>query len=150
MLAFTTWRWQAEPDLASFFSHNFLLLLILALGLPRLFSLFRTRTESERRYYAIPASQRWQIGAAYFGLIALLVLGMGISRVEINPGPRKARVLRVESAIYQPNGRILPAIGAIGQFYKREPARLPQRFSEFTFCDGNRTGRGQESGLQLR
>ena len=100
----TAWCWQREPDWQSFLSHNFLLLLILGLGLPRLFSLFRTRTESERRYYSIPTHQRWQMGAAYFGLLALLVLGMRISRVEVEsePMPVRTKTVAAESPLDPP------------------------------------------------
>ncbi len=104
MLSFTAWCWQRESDWESFLSHNFLLLLILGLGLPRLFSLFRTRTESERRYYSIPTHQRWQMGAAYFGLLALLVLGMRISRVEAEsePMPVRTKTVAVQGASHSP------------------------------------------------
>ena len=82
MLGFAAWSWHRHPAVDVFLRSNFLLLLILGMGLPRLFSLFRKRSEEESRYFAIPAGQRWQMGLAYFGLIALLALGMRISRVE--------------------------------------------------------------------
>ncbi len=55
---------------------NFLLLLILVMSLPRLFSLFRRKTAEEQRYFEVTPAQRLTMGALYFGLIALLVLGM--------------------------------------------------------------------------
>ncbi len=58
---------------------NFILIYILILSLPRLFSLFREKTEAERRYFEVTPAQRFTMGAMYFGLIALLVLGMQIS-----------------------------------------------------------------------
>jgi len=58
---------------------NFLLLLILLLSLPRLFSLFKEKSDEERRYYEVTPSQRMIMATMYFGLIAFLVLGMQIT-----------------------------------------------------------------------
>jgi Zn-dependent protease len=60
---------------------NFLLILILIASLPRLFSLFRSKSDEQRRYFEITPQQRWIIATMYFGLIALLVLGMHISHI---------------------------------------------------------------------
>lgn len=60
---------------------NFLLLLILLMSLPRLFSLFRKRTEEEARYFEVTPAQRWLMGALYFGLIIFLTLAMKLSHV---------------------------------------------------------------------
>jgi len=60
---------------------NFLLILILIASLPRLFSLFRKKSDVERRYFEITPEQRWIMATMYFGLIALLVLGMHISHI---------------------------------------------------------------------
>lgn len=57
---------------------NFILLLVLILSLPRLFSLFRAKSDEERRYFEVTPGQRWFIGGLYFILIAFLVLGMGV------------------------------------------------------------------------
>ena len=58
-----------------------ILLMVLVMGLPRLFSLFRARDEESRRFFEVEPQQRWTIGIAYFGLIALLALGMTLSHV---------------------------------------------------------------------
>ena len=55
---------------------NFLLVLILIMSLPRLFFLFRRKSEAELRYFEVTPAQRLTMGCMYFGLIALLVLGM--------------------------------------------------------------------------
>jgi len=55
---------------------NFLLIVILVLSLPRLWSLFRKKSEVERRYFELPPWQRWTMAAMYFGLIGALVAGM--------------------------------------------------------------------------
>ena len=69
-------RWLAARSMDQFFNGNFVLVAMLVMGLPRLFSLFRPRTENEARFYNIPNSQRWLMGGIYFGLMALLYLGM--------------------------------------------------------------------------
>ena len=61
------------------------LIYILIFSLPRLFSLFREKTEAERRYFEVTQSQRWTMATLYFGLIALLVLGMEVTYI-----PREA------------------------------------------------------------
>lgn len=64
-----------------FVSFNFLLLLILILSLPRVFSLFRKKTEEEVRYFEVTPSQRLSMGALYFGLAAALAYGMKLTHV---------------------------------------------------------------------
>lgn len=60
---------------------NFLLVIILVLSLPRLFFLFRKKSEAERRYFEVEPNQRWTMAAMYFGLIALLVWGMEATHI---------------------------------------------------------------------
>jgi Zn-dependent protease len=55
---------------------NIILLIILVFSLPRLFFLFRRKSEAELRYFEVTPAQRWIMAALYFGLIALLVWGM--------------------------------------------------------------------------
>jgi Zn-dependent protease len=77
--ALSPWFWLVGTVIIGLllFAHfNFLLLLIFVFSLPRLFSLFRPRSTEEARYYEVTPDQRWIIGGLYFGLIALLVLGM--------------------------------------------------------------------------
>jgi uncharacterized membrane protein len=64
---------------------NFLLLIILVISLPRLFSLFRPKTDAERRYFEVTTEQRLLMSVLYFGLIAALVLGMSLTHI-----PREA------------------------------------------------------------
>lgn len=61
---------------------NFLLILILFLSLPRLFSLFRAKSNVERRYYEVTSVQRLTIAVLYFGLMTLLVLGMSLTQLS--------------------------------------------------------------------
>jgi Zn-dependent protease len=64
---------------------NFILILILVFSAPRIFFLFRKKSDEERRYFEVTPAQRWTMAALYFGLIALLVLGMQLSHI-----PREA------------------------------------------------------------
>jgi Zn-dependent protease len=60
---------------------NFLLILILVVSIPRLISLFRRKSEVERRYFEVEPWQRWTMAAMYFGLVVLLVVGMEITLI---------------------------------------------------------------------
>jgi Zn-dependent protease len=60
---------------------NFLLILILIASAPRIFFLFRRKSDTERRYFEVTPAQRWTMAAMYFGLIALLVLGMQMTYI---------------------------------------------------------------------
>lgn len=64
---------------------NFILFLILLMSAPRLFSLFRRKTDEERRYFEVTPAQRWLMAGMYFGLIYFLVLGMRLTHI-----PREA------------------------------------------------------------
>jgi Zn-dependent protease len=57
---------------------NFLLLLILLMSLPRIWFLFRRKTEEEQRYFEVTLGQRCIIAVFFFGLTAYLVLAMGV------------------------------------------------------------------------
>ncbi len=60
---------------------NFLLLLILLFSAPRIFFLFRRKSEEELRYFEVTPAQRWTMAALYFGLVAVLVWGMNLSHI---------------------------------------------------------------------
>lgn len=62
---------------------NILLLLIFITSLPRLFSLFRRRTDEEARYFEVTPEQRWTMAGLYFGLVAFLVLAMRLTHVRM-------------------------------------------------------------------
>jgi len=86
--ALSPWLWLAGFAIlaALTVAHpNFLLILILVMSLPRLFFLFRKKSEAERRYFEVTPAQRWTMAVLYFGLAALLVIGMANCRI-----PREA------------------------------------------------------------
>jgi Zn-dependent protease len=60
---------------------NFMLILILILSAPRIFFLFRKKSEEELRYYEVTPAQRWTMAVLYFGLIVLLVMGMRMTLI---------------------------------------------------------------------
>jgi Zn-dependent protease len=68
---------------------NPILLFVFIFSLPRLFSLFRPKTEEEKRYYEVTPRQRFVVAVTYFGLIAFLVVGMAVTYIDrtniINP-----------------------------------------------------------------
>ena len=61
---------------------NFILLLILIFSLPRVFSLFRRKTDEEKRYFEVTPVQRATMAVLYFGLVALLVAGMTATHIQ--------------------------------------------------------------------
>jgi len=82
--ALSPWLWLVGliVILAMTIAHpNPLLILILIMSAPRIFSLFRKKSEAERRYYEVTPAQRWTMATIYFGLAALLVLGMRLSHI---------------------------------------------------------------------
>ncbi|HEU5071815.1 MAG TPA: site-2 protease family protein [Verrucomicrobiae bacterium] len=68
---------------------SFILFLILVFSAPRVFSLFRRQSEAERRYFEVTPGQRWTMGTLYFGLIALLVLGMQFTHIPRETLPQR-------------------------------------------------------------
>jgi hypothetical protein len=54
------------------------------LSLPRIVSLFRKRSEEERRYYEVTATQRWTMSFLYFGLIAILLFAMHVAQQDLH------------------------------------------------------------------
>jgi len=87
--ALSPWLWLVGTVIMLFLMFvrfNPLLLIIFIFSLPRLFSLFRGRSEEEARYYEVTPAQRAIMGVMYFGLIAFLVLAMMVSHVDMNRG----------------------------------------------------------------
>lgn len=83
--ALSPWLWIVGYAILIFmvFTHfNLILLLILVVSLPRLFSLFRRKSEAERRYFEVTPARRMIMGAMYFGLILFLVWGMEMSHIR--------------------------------------------------------------------
>src|SRR5262245_37958818 len=85
--ALSRWLWLPGFALLLWFGWNypnFVVWLIVFLSLPRIFSLFRKRTEEEERYFTVTPSQRWAISILYFGLIAALIFGMHLAQVDLH------------------------------------------------------------------
>jgi len=64
---------------------SIILLLVLVLSLPRLFSLFRKRTDEEKRFYEVAPAQRFIVAVLYFGLAAALAVGMKFTQMSQMP-----------------------------------------------------------------
>ena len=60
---------------------NLLLLIVLALAVPQLIALFRRRTPAEARWFEVTPSQRQFMALLYFGLMALLALGLHMTQI---------------------------------------------------------------------
>lgn len=79
---------------------NFIVWLMIFLSVPRVYSLFRKRTEEERRYFEVTRSQRWTMSILYFGLIAALLFGMHVVQDELDkygvPAHNKGRHILVQ------------------------------------------------------
>jgi len=85
--ALSPWLWLvgAAVVLGMLILHpNFLLVLILIFSLPRLWSLFRPKSEEERRYFEVPPGRRMIMAVMYFGLIAFLLAGMRLSHLQMD------------------------------------------------------------------
>ncbi len=83
--ALSQWLWVAGLVImgAMAVAHpSFLLIMILVLSLPRLWSLFRAKTDEEKRFFEITPSQRWTMALWYFGLVAALVFAMQVTHIE--------------------------------------------------------------------
>lgn len=76
--ALSRWLWLPGLAILLWFGWtypNLIVWLILITSLPRVFSLFRKRTDEEERYFTVTSSQRWIMSVLYFGLITVLALG---------------------------------------------------------------------------
>jgi Zn-dependent protease len=88
--ALSPWLWVVGLVIIAsmaFMHPNLLLFIIIAMSLPRLFSLFRARTDAEKRYFEVTPAQRATMAVMYFGLVAALVLGMHAAQATLAPPP---------------------------------------------------------------
>jgi Zn-dependent protease len=82
--ALSPWLWLvgAAVMLAFLVVHpNFVVALILIFSLPRLWSLFRKKSDEERRYFEVTPGRRLVMAGLYFGLIVFLLLGMAVTHI---------------------------------------------------------------------
>src|SRR5437016_2616844 len=85
--ALSRWLWLPGFAVLVWFGWkypNFIIWLIVLLSLPRVYSLFRKRTEEEQRYFEVTSSQRWIMSVLYFGLIAVLLFGMHVAQQDLS------------------------------------------------------------------
>ncbi len=85
--ALSRWLWLPGFAVLLWFGWkypNFIIWLIVLLSLPRIYSLFRTRTEEEMRYFEVTPAQRWTMSILYFGLIAALLFGMHVAQQALH------------------------------------------------------------------
>src|SRR6266446_1197888 len=85
--ALSRWLWLPGFAVLLWFGWkypNFVVWLMIILSVPRVISLFRKRTEEERRYYEVAPAQRWTMSILYFGLIITLILGMHLATRDLH------------------------------------------------------------------
>jgi Zn-dependent protease len=87
--ALSPWLWLvgAAIVLGMMILHpNFILGLILVMSIPRLWSLFRSKTAEEQRYFEVTPGRRFIMAGLYFGLITFLLFGMKWSHIVPRDG----------------------------------------------------------------
>ena len=97
--ALSRWLWLPGFAMLLWFGWkfpNFIVWLIVIASLPRIFSLFRKRTEEERRYYEVTPTERWTMSILYFGLIGALALGMYAAHNELRDHPARRQNVIVQ------------------------------------------------------
>jgi Zn-dependent protease len=85
--ALSRWLWLPGFAVLIWFGWkfpNFVVWLMVLLSLPRIYSLFRKRSEEERHYYEVTPAQRWTMSILYFGLIAVLVFAMHLAQNDLH------------------------------------------------------------------
>jgi Zn-dependent protease len=85
--ALSRWLWLPGFALLLWFGWrypNFVVWLIVLLSLPRIYSLFRRRSEEEKRYYEVTPAQRWTMSILYFGLIIALISAMHLAQNDLH------------------------------------------------------------------
>ncbi len=85
--ALSRWLWLPGFALLLWFGWkypNFIVWLMVILSIPRIYSLFRKRTEEEQRYFEVTPAQRWTMSILYFGLIAVLIFGMQLAQEDLH------------------------------------------------------------------
>ncbi|MDB6115555.1 MAG: site-2 protease family protein [Lacunisphaera sp.] len=88
--ALSPWLWIAGLVIISAMAimhPNVIVIVILVMSLPRLWMLFRAKTDAEKRYFEVTPARRWTMAALYFGLVVLLVLGMSYTHLAPPPRP---------------------------------------------------------------
>jgi len=82
--AVSPWLWLvglAVMGAMMIYHFNLLLLVIVALSVPRIFRLLRGR-EASPAYFAVAPGRRWTMAVLYFGLAGFLATGMELTKLE--------------------------------------------------------------------
>jgi Zn-dependent protease len=82
--ALSPWLWLvgAAVMLGFLVIHpNFIVGLILIMSLPRLWFLFRKKSDEQRRYFEVTPGRRLAMAGMYLGLIVFLLLGMAVTHI---------------------------------------------------------------------
>lgn len=85
--ALSPWLWLGGIVIAGAFAvyrPSFIIFLIIIFSIPRLLTLFRKKSEAEKRFFEVTGTQRLIAAAVYFGLI--VGLGAGMLYAFVEPG----------------------------------------------------------------
>lgn len=95
--AISPWLWVAGVAVLSAvlpYHFNLFVLLIVLLSVPRVWRTLRHPTVRNAEYYQVAPLRRWTMSVLYFGLAALLGLGMYSARFSVHPAaPEQAASL---------------------------------------------------------
>ncbi len=84
--ALSPWFWLPGLGILGYMAFtrpSFIIILVLIGSVPRVISLFRPKTDEDRRYYQLDPVRRWTMGVSYFGLMAALAFGMHVAQSEL-------------------------------------------------------------------
>jgi Zn-dependent protease len=82
--ALSPWLWLAGAAVMLVFlwlHPNLIVGIIVLVSLPRLWFLFRTKSDEERRYFEVTFARRLVMAGMYFGLIGALLFGMRFTHI---------------------------------------------------------------------
>jgi Zn-dependent protease len=88
--AVSPWLWVVGVVLLGillFFYFNVFVLILVLISLPRVWRTLNHREIRDSTYYQLSPARRWTMGVLYFGLAALLALGMETTRFSARPEP---------------------------------------------------------------
>jgi Zn-dependent protease len=89
--AISPWLWIAGLAVLGgmlYYRFNFVVLIVVIAGIPRVWRTLTNRSRLQSSYFVLSPARRWMMAALYFGLAALLSVGMKVT--HFNPRARPA------------------------------------------------------------
>ncbi len=91
--AISPWLWIAGVAVLCgmlYFHFNFIVLIVVIAGIPRVWRTLRNRSQISGPYFTLSPARRWTMAVLYFGLAALLAVGMKETYFQPQPAPTQA------------------------------------------------------------